>query len=58
MRNNSARGVIRARFVRVVGVVTIDAAVVRSETCDLESKTPRVAFAVEKAIFHSYRAEK
>ena len=47
-----------ARFVGVVGVVTVDAAVVRSETCAPESKPLRLAFAVENAIFRLYRAEK
>ena len=47
-----------ARFVGVVGVVTVDAAVVRSETCAPEFNTPCLDFAVENAIFCSYRAEK
>ena len=47
-----------ARFFGVVGVVTVDATVVQSETCAPESTPPRLAFAVENAIFRSYRAEK
>ena len=39
------------RFVGVVGVVNVDAVVVRSETCAPESNPPRLAFAVENVIF-------
>ena len=50
--------VMWARFVGVVGVVTVYASVVQSETCALESNPLRLAFAVENAIFCSYREEK
>ena len=49
---------MRTRFVGVVGVGNVDAAVVQSETCAPESKPLRLAFAVENAIFRLYRAEK
>ena len=50
--------VMRTRFVGVVGVGNVDAAVVQSETCAPDSNPPRLDFAVENAIFCLYRAEK
>ena len=50
--------VIRASFVGVVGIMTIDVAVVQLDTCAPESKPLRLATTEENSIFRSYRAEK